>query len=79
MKFRRYHNWGFYIKENSIFIHKKTGTITNNEIILYSVRGLERSELGGSHGCPGRLWDLTLTGLYSVQSIVPTIDLVDLS
>jgi len=24
---------------------------------LYSVRGLERSELGGSHGCPGRLWD----------------------
>jgi len=26
-------------------------------IELYSVRGLERSELGGSHGCPGRLWD----------------------
>jgi len=26
-------------------------------ISLYSVRGLERSELGGSHGCPGRLWD----------------------
>jgi len=26
-------------------------------IVLYSVRGLERSELGGSHGCPGRLWD----------------------
>jgi len=24
---------------------------------LYSVRGLERSELGGSHDCPGRLWD----------------------
>jgi len=24
---------------------------------LYSVRGLERSELGGTHGCPGRLWD----------------------
>jgi len=25
---------------------------------LYSVRGLERSELGGSHGCPaGRIWD----------------------
>gem|GEM_PF-4432070 len=24
---------------------------------LYSVRGLERSGLGGSHGCPGRLWD----------------------
>jgi len=27
-------------------------------IQVYSVRGLERSELGGSHGCPGRLiWD----------------------
>jgi len=24
---------------------------------LYSVRGLERSELDGSLGCPGRLWD----------------------
>jgi len=24
---------------------------------LYSVQGLERSELGVSHGCPGRLWD----------------------
>jgi len=26
-------------------------------ILVYSVRGLERSGLGGSHGCPGRLWD----------------------
>jgi len=25
--------------------------------ILYSVRGLERIELGGSHGSPERLWD----------------------
>jgi len=25
--------------------------------VLYSVRGLERSELGGSHGCPGHIWD----------------------
>jgi len=24
---------------------------------VYSVRGLERSELNRSHGCPGRLWD----------------------
>jgi len=24
---------------------------------IYSVRGLEQSEFGGSHGCPGRLWD----------------------
>jgi len=28
--------------------------------VVYSVRGLERSELGGSHGCPGRLWDRIL-------------------
>jgi len=28
-----------------------------NNIVVYSVRGLERSELGGSHGCPGRLWN----------------------
>jgi len=28
--------------------------------VVYSVRGLERSELGGSHGCPGRLWDRVL-------------------
>jgi len=26
-------------------------------IVQYSVRGLERSKLGGSHGCPGRLYD----------------------
>jgi len=26
-------------------------------VYSYSVRCLERSELGGSHGCPGRLWD----------------------
>jgi len=31
---------------------------------LYSVRGLERSELGGSHGCPGRLWDRFLWQVY---------------
>jgi len=24
---------------------------------IRGIRGLERSELGGSHGCPGRLWD----------------------
>jgi len=28
--------------------------------LLYSVRGFERSELGGSHGCSGRLWDRLL-------------------
>jgi len=32
---------------------------------LYSVRGLERSELGGSHGCPGRLWDRFLWQVYT--------------
>jgi len=32
---------------------------------LYSVRGLERSELGGSHGFPGRLWDRFLRQVYT--------------
>jgi len=27
------------------------------QVNIYSARWLERSELGGSHGCPGRLWD----------------------
>jgi len=31
--------------------------LPSNLTEIYSVRGLERSELGGSHGCPGRLWD----------------------
>jgi len=48
-----------------------------SSITLYSVRGLERSELGGSHVCPGRLWDRFLW--QGVQSIVPSIVLVDLS
>jgi len=30
---------------------------TNHYCSLYSVRGLERRELGGSHRCPGRLWE----------------------
>jgi len=33
--------------------------------LLYSVRGLERSELGGSHGCPGLLWDRFLWQVYT--------------
>jgi len=32
-----------------------TALVSDNRV--YSVRGLEWSELGGSHGCPGRLWD----------------------
>jgi len=35
---------------------------------LYSVRGLERNELGGSHGCPGRLWDRFLWQVYQNDS-----------
>jgi len=38
---------------NVIVIRKYIGWCMH----LYSVRGLERSELGGSHGCPGRLWE----------------------
>jgi len=40
------------------------------------------SKLGGSHGCPGArapLGPIIMTGLYSVQSIVPTIVVGDLS
>jgi len=32
---------------------------------LYSVRGLERSELGGSNGCPGRFCDRLLWPVYT--------------
>jgi len=35
------------------------------ENIVYSVRSLERSEWGGSHGCPGRLWDRFLWQVYT--------------
>jgi len=35
--------------------------------MLYSVRGLERSELGGSHGCPGHLWDRFLWQVYILR------------
>jgi len=40
----------------------------NSYLVLYSVRGLERSELGGSHGCPGRLWDRFLWQVYQNDS-----------
>jgi len=36
--------------------------------LVYSVRGLERSELGGSRGCPGRLWDRFLRQVYQNDS-----------
>jgi len=36
---------------------------------IYSViRGLERSELGGSHGSPGHLWDRFLWQVYKIDS-----------
>jgi len=37
-------------------------------MLLYSVRGLERTELGGSHGCPGRLWYQFLSQVYQNDS-----------
>jgi len=36
--------------------------------IVYSVRGLEWSELGGSHGCQGRLWGRLLWQVYQNDS-----------
>jgi len=41
-------------------------------IPLYSVRGWERSELGGSHGCLGRLWDRFLWPVYCVGTMLWT-------
>jgi len=45
-----------------VIVHLHQGSLVNygkdiKSFMLYSVRGLERSELGGSHGCTGRLWD----------------------
>jgi len=45
------------------------------EITTYlSVRGLERSELGGSHGCPGRIWDRFLWKVYQNDSRHDALD-----
>jgi len=44
--------------------------------IVYSVRGLERSELGGSHGCPERLWDRFLWQVYHNDSRHDALDAV---
>jgi len=43
-----------------------------NYLQVYSVRGLEPSKLGGSHGCPGRLWDRFLWQVYQ-NDIVGTM------
>jgi len=40
-----------------IYLHSSTK--------VYSVRGLERSEFGGSHGCPGCLWGQILWQVYT--------------
>jgi len=51
---------------------KKFSTQTIRPIeALYSVRGSEWSGLGGSHGCPGRLWDRFLN--RSTRTIVGTM------
>jgi len=53
----------FYIKGTSIVTVTRVGRniyLYEHKYLsklLYSVRGLERSELGRFHGCPGRLWD----------------------
>jgi len=43
---------------------------------VYSVQGLERSELGGFHGCPGRLWtDFDDSrSIYSYDSMHDALD-----
>jgi len=42
--------------------------------MVYSVRGLERSELGRSHGCPGRLRDRFLWQVYQNDSRHDALD-----
>jgi len=51
--------------------HKVSFTL---QTLLYSVRGLERSELGGSHGCPGCLWDRILWQVYQNDSRHDALD-----
>jgi len=49
-------------------LDKKNKSVVSRKIkniLLYSVRGLERSELGGSHSCPKRLWDRVLWQVYT--------------
>jgi len=41
----------------SAMIPKLNTTGKTTSRYLYPVRGSEWSGLGGSHGCPGRLWD----------------------
>jgi len=48
--------------------------LLKDPVVLYSVRGLERSELGGSHGCPGRLWDGFLWLVYQNDSWHDALD-----
>jgi len=50
----------FFFDRIKRFFKKKSTTS-----YLYSVRGLDWSELGGSHGCPGRLWARRLWQVYS--------------
>jgi len=44
---------------NTSQIHRHDNQVRGPSLpqTVYSVRGLELSELGGSHGCPGRFWD----------------------
>jgi len=52
----------------SIGIPQVSTGFDDRRMEVYSVRGLERSELGGSHGCPGRLWDRFLWQVYQNDS-----------
>jgi len=52
--------------QNNCFLNSAVQVRT----FLYSVRGLERSELGGSHGWPGRLWDRFLWHSFMLNLIL---------
>jgi len=67
----------FWILHASSFKHEQLQYVissSNEDSRLYSVQGLERSELGGSHGCLGRLWDWFLWQVYQNDSRHDVLD-----
>jgi len=55
--FRWFYSVGWFLLRVGSCLNRMRNLSLKGPNQLYSVRGLERSELGGSHGCPGRLWD----------------------
>jgi len=60
--------------------HADTLVLVHNKLLdlvsdgIYPVRGPEWSGLGGSHGCPGRIWDRFLWQVYQNDSRHDALD-----